>query len=105
MRLGNKKSFTKNTNIRRHMIMNELCEQIVEDFYLWLKVLKRKEVAKWLEVPESKIYRYSRMTIDELGAKITLREVAALDKLVTKIGFEYTDAPRVRVEEKITVED
>lgn len=87
------------------MIMNELCEQIVEGFYLWLKVLKRKEVAKWLEVPESKIYRYSRMTIDELGTKITLREVAALDKLVTKIGFEYTDASHARVEEKITVED
>ena len=85
--------------------MKQQYEQIVNDFGIWLKILNHDVIADALEVARTRIDRYARMSKEELATKIKLQEVADLEILVNeKYGFEFTDAPNVRIEKKLTVE-
>ena len=85
--------------------MKQEYEQIVNDFGIWLKILNHDVIADALSVARTRIDRYARMSKEELATKIKLQEVADLEKLVNeKYGFEFTDAPNVRIEKKLTVE-
>lgn len=72
--------------------------EIANNFGIWLKLLDKEVVAEWLNCPWSRIYRYSRMTREELITKVTLYEVLALEKYVNGLGFDFTDAPNVHRE-------
>lgn len=78
--------------------MEENFIKITNNFGIWLKLLDKEVVAEWLNCPWSRVYRYSRMTRDELMNKLTLSEVLALEKYVNRLGFEFTDAPNVHRE-------
>lgn len=78
--------------------MKENFIKITNNFGIWLKLLDKEVVAEWLNCPWSRVYRYSRMTRDELMNKLTLSEVLALEKYVNRLGFEFTDAPNVHRE-------
>ncbi len=79
-------------------------EQIVNDFGIWLRILNHDVIADALGVARTRIDRYARMSKEELATKIKLQEVADLEKLVNEeYGFEFTDAPNVRIEKKLTV--
>ena len=85
--------------------MKQKCEQIVNDFGIWLRILNHDVIADTLGVARTRIDRYARMSKEELATKIKLQEVTDLEKLVNeKYGFEFTDAPNVRIEKKLTVE-
>lgn len=71
---------------------------IVNNFGIWLKLLDKEVIAEWLDCPWSRIYRFSRMTREELIKKLTLSEVLALEKYVNRLGFDFTDAPNVHRE-------
>lgn len=84
--------------------MNEQFEHIVNDFGIWLKILNHDVVADALHVARTRIDRYARMSKEDLAIRIKLQEVADLEKLVNeKYGFEFSDAPNVRIEKKLTV--
>lgn len=72
--------------------------EIANNFGIWLKLLDKEDVAEWLNCPWSRIYRYSRMTHEELITKLALSEVLALEKYVNRLGFDFTDAPNVHRE-------
>lgn len=85
--------------------MNEQYEQIVNDFGLWLRILNHDIIADALNVARTRVDRYARMEKAELAKRIKLQEVADLEKLVNeKYGFEFSDAPNVRIEKKLTVD-
>lgn len=85
--------------------MNEQFDVIVNNFGLWLKILNHDVVADALGVARTRIDRYGRMQKEELAKRIKLQEVYELEKLVNeKYGFEFTDAPNVRIEKKLTVD-
>lgn len=85
--------------------MNEQYEQIVNDFGLWLRILNHDIIADALHVARTRVDRYARMEKAELAKRIKLQEVADLEKLVNeKYGFEFSDAPNVRIEKKLTVD-
>lgn len=85
--------------------MKQQYEQIVNDFGIWLRILNHDVIADALDVARTRIDRYARMSKEELATKIKLQEVADLEKLVNeKYGFEFSDAPNVRIEKKLTVE-
>lgn len=85
--------------------MNEQYEQIVNDFGLWLRILNHDIIADALNVARTRVDRYARMEKAELAKRIKLQEVVDLEKLVNeKYGFEFSDAPNVRIEKKLTVD-
>lgn len=75
-----------------------MLNEITNNFGIWLKLLDQDVVADKLECPWSRIYRYSRMTREELMHKVTLFEVLALANYVNELGFDFTDAPNVHRE-------
>lgn len=81
--------------------------EIANNFGIWLKLLDKEVVAESLNCPWSRIYRYSRMTRNELMQKLTLYEVLALETYVNDLGFDFTDAPNVHREKtcKLVKED
>lgn len=74
-------------------------EDTINNFGIWLKLLDLEVVADKLNCPWSRIYRYSRMTHEELITKVTLYEVLALEGYVNELGFDFTDAPNVHRKE------
>ena len=79
--------------------MDQQFNNIVNNFGIWLKLLDQEVVAEHLSCPWSRIYRYSRMTRQELITKVTLFEVLALEQYVNDLGFDFTDAPNVHRKE------
>lgn len=85
--------------------MNEHFEDIINNFGIWLKILNHDVVADSLNVARTRIDRYARMSKEELATRIKLQEVVGLEKLVNeKYGFDFSDAPNVRIEKKLTVD-
>lgn len=78
--------------------MKDQFVEIANNFGIWLKLLDKEDVAKQLNCPWSRVYRYSRMTREELITKLALSEVLALEKYVNMLGFDFTDAPNVHRE-------
>ena len=56
--------------------------EISNNFGIWLKLLDKEMIAEKLNAPWSRIYRYSRMTREELMTRLTLFDVLALEKYV-----------------------
>ena len=78
--------------------MEQGFEEVANNFGIWLRLLDKEVIADELNCPWSRIYRYSRMTRDELMQKLTLYEVVALEQYVNDLGFDFTDAPNVHRE-------
>lgn len=78
-------------------------EDTINNFGIWLKLLDLEVVADKLNCPYSRIYRYSRMTREELTTKVTLYEVLALEGYVNELGFDFTDAPNVHRKKTCTL--
>ena len=76
---------------------------ISNNFGIWLKLLDKEMIAEKLNAPWSRIYRYSRMTREELMTRLTLFDVLALEKYVNELGFDFTDAPNVHKEKTYQV--
>lgn len=88
--------------------MKDQFVEIANNFGIWLKLLDKEDVAKRFNCPWSRIYRYSRMTREELITKLPLSEVLALEQYVNSLGFDFTDAPNVHREKTcqlVKVED
>ena len=79
--------------------MEKEFNDIINNFGIWLKLLDKDVVADELSCPWSRIYRYSRLTRQELMTKVTLFEVLALEQYVNDLGFDFTDAPNVHRKE------